>query len=257
MVDLSYQEKQERLQSRIRAHKKFANFDIDEWIEAFVARKPRHDIFDLGCGSGNHLGIYLAHVGPGGTVTGLDRENGLLEEASRSYPDAENLRLEPGSMDSPLPFEDGAFDLALCNFAIYNASSPEFTLKELRRVLKGGADLVLIGPTAANAKEIYQYNERLTGVAIDPITMIRTDRLRQEILPVARRIFPRVTEEVINSFLTFPNQDEWLRYYTSTMVYEEGAEKEGKTMAEMRAACTQEKDLILSKEMLAVVCTKS
>jgi len=257
MVDLSYQEKQDRLQSRIRAHKKFANFDIDEWIEAFVARQPRHDIFDLGCGSGNHLRIYLAHVPKDGTVTGLDREKGLLDEARRAYSDAKNLRLELGSMDSPLPFADSAFDLAFCNFAIYNATSPEFTLKELRRVLKKGADLVLIGPTAANAKEIYEYNERLTGVAIDPITLIRTDRLRQEILPVARRTFPKVSEEVISSFLTFPNRDEWLRYFTSTMVYEEGAEKEGKTMEEMRAACDRETDIILSKEMLAVICTKA
>jgi ubiquinone/menaquinone biosynthesis C-methylase UbiE len=256
MVDLSYQEKQDRLESRIRAHKKFANFDIDQWIEAHVAKKPRHDIFDLACGNGNHFRIYLAHLQPGGTVTGLDREKRLLEEARRTYPDANNLRLELGSMDEPLPFADGGFDLCFCNFAIYNAADPEFTLTELRRVMKGGSDLVLIGPTAANARELYEYNQRLTGQAIDPVTFIRTDRLRQEILPVAQSIFPRVSEEIINSFLTFPDQNEFLRYFTSTMVYEEGAEKQGKTMDEMRAACVQKKDIILSKEMLAVVCTK-
>src|SRR5881392_2231898 len=129
MVDLSYQEKQDRLQSRIRAHKLFANFDIDEWIEAFVARKPRHDIFDLGCGSGNHPRIYLAHVEKGGTVTGLDREEKLLDEARRTYPNATNLRLEHGSMDEPLPFSDESFDLAFCNFAIYNATNPNLTLE--------------------------------------------------------------------------------------------------------------------------------
>ena len=48
-------------------------------------------------------------------------------------------------------------------------------------MLKDGGELVLIGPTAANAKEIYEYNARLTGTPIDPITFIRTDRLRQEI----------------------------------------------------------------------------
>lgn len=256
MIDLSYQEKHERLESRIRAHKKFANFDIDEWIEAYTSKQPRRDIFDLACGSGNHLGIYLKHVEPGGTVTGLDREKSLIDEARRKYADAPNLRLELGSMDDPLPFPDNSFDLCFCNFAIYNAARPEATLRELGRVMKVGTDLVLIGPTAANAKEIYEYNERLTGAAIDPITLIRTDRLRQEILPITRRIFQQVTEEVVNSFLTFPNQDEFLRYFTSTMVYEEGAEKQGKTISEMRAACAQENNIILSKEMLAVVCTK-
>lgn len=256
MIDLSYQEKQDRLQSRIRAHKMFANFDIDEWIEAYVAKQPRHDVFDLACGSGNHLRIYLRNIAPGGTVTGLDRERSLVEEARRTYAGAVNLRLELGSMDDPLPFPDESFDLSFCNFAIYNATDVEATLQELWRVMKGGTDLVLIGPTAANAKEIYEYNERLTGAAIDPITLIRTDRLRQEILPMTRKIFPRVSEEIVNSFLTFPNQDEFLRYFTSTMVYEEGAEKQGKTMAEMRAACAEERNIILSKEMLAVVCTK-
>lgn len=256
MIDLSYQEKQDRLQSRIRAHKMFANFDIDEWIEAYVSKKPRHDIFDLACGSGNHLGIYLRHVEPGGSVTGLDREKSLIDAARRSNPDATNLRLQVGSMDDELPYPDQSFDLCLCNFAIYNAADPEATLTELRRVMKDGSDLVLIGPTAANAREIYEYNERLTGEAIDPITLIRTDRLRQEILPIARRTFPLVTEEIVNSFLTFPDKDEFLRYFTATMVYEEGAEKQGKTMSEMRAACEAEKDIILSKEMLAVVCTK-
>jgi len=256
-MDLSFKEKEGRLQSRIRAHKKFANFDIDEWIEKYVAKAPRRHIFDLGCGNGNHLRIYLAHVEKGGTVSGLDRDPALIEEARNTYKDARNLTLKVGSMDETLPFPDRAFDLCLCNFAIYNAADPKSTLEELRRVMKPGASLVLIGPTAANAREIYEYNSRLTGYAIDPLNQIRTDRLRQEILPIAKRVFPTVTEEVLNSFLTFPDQDEFLRYFTSTLLYEEGAEKLGKTMEEMRAACEREKDIILSKEMLAVVCTKA
>ncbi|HKP76178.1 MAG TPA: class I SAM-dependent methyltransferase [Longimicrobiaceae bacterium] len=254
MTDLSYKEKQDRLTNRIRAHKRFANFDIDEWIDEFVARKPRTAVLDLACGNGNHLGIYLRHVGENGRVAGIDREPSLVDEARAKYAEARNLDLRVGSMDEPLPWADGSFDLAFSNFAIYNAADPAFTLGELKRVLAPGGELVLIGPTINNAKEIYEYNERLTGVAIDPITLVRTDRLRQEILPVARDVFGNAREEVINSRLTFPDQDEWLRYYTSTMLYEEGAEKLGYTDDQMRAACTQERDIVLSKEMLAVVC---
>lgn len=257
MTDLSYQEKQDRLNSRIRAHKLFANFDIDEWIEEFVGRRPRRAVLDLACGNGNHLGIYLKHVGEGGRVAGIDRESKLVEEARGKYADSGNLELRVGSMDEPLPWADGTFDLAFSNFAIYNASNPEFTIGELKRVLAPGGELVLIGPTINNAREIYEYNERLTGVAIDPITLIRTDRLRQEILPVAREVFGNAREEVINSRLTFPDQDEFLRYFTSTMAYEENAEKAGYTMDQMRAALTSDRDIPLSKEMLAVVCEKS
>ena len=63
----------------------------------------------------------------------------------------------------------------------------------------------------------------------------------------------QVRQEIINSRLTFPDQDEFLKYFTATMLYEEGAEKLGKTVDEMRAAIGKERNIVLSKEMLAVV----
>jgi SAM-dependent methyltransferase len=256
MQDLSYKEKQDHLATRIRAHKEFANFDIDEWIARFLARRPRKTIFDLACGNGNHLQLYLDCVGSGGRVVGIDREASLVDEARRRYSGAPNLDLRVGSMDATLPFSAETFDTSFSNFAIYNASDPAFTLRELRRTLRPGGELVLIGPTINNAREIYEFNERLTGTAIDQVTLIRTDRLRREIAPIAREVFGDVTEEVINAHLAFPNSDEFLRYYMATMLYEEGAEKQGKTVAEMRAAFGKEGRFILSKEMLAVVARK-
>lgn len=255
-MDLSYQEKQDRLNTRIRAHKLFANFDIADWIERFLAAKPRHKILDLGCGNGNHFGLYLGALPQEGQAIGVDREKSLVDEATRNYSGDKRARFMVGSMDDPLPFDGGTFDLCFSNFAIYNASDPKRTLQELKRVMTSGAELVLIGPTANNAIEIYEYNERLTGTKIDPITLVRTDRLRQEIVPIVKQVFGASREEVVNSFLTFPDQDEFIRYFRATMLYEEGAEKTGKTMDEMRAACAGSKNIVLSKEMLAVIAKK-
>ena len=254
MQDLSYIEKPDRLAVRIRAHKEFANFDIDEWIAAFLSRCQRRAIFDLGCGNGNHLQLYLDCVGSDGRVAGLDREATLIDQAKRRFVNAYNLDLRVGSMDVPLPFAASTFDTAFSNFAIYNAADPAFTLRELKRVVQPGGEVVLIGPTLNNARELYAFNERLTGRAIDEVTLIRTDRLRREIMPLARDIFPDVREEVINSQLDFPSPEEFLRYYMATMLYEEGAEKEGRTQTEMYAALGGAKDhIVLSKEMLAVI----
>src|SRR5688572_18798894 len=111
-MDLSYKEKLDKLQVRIRAHKEFANFDVGDWIAEFVARKPRQSIFDLGCGNGNHLGIYRKS---GARVVGLDREAKLIEEARETYKGEKRLELLVGSMDDRLPFDDGTFDLCFSN----------------------------------------------------------------------------------------------------------------------------------------------
>lgn len=122
--------------------------------------------------------------------------------------------------------------------------------------MEPGTELILIGSTRNNAREIYEYNERLTGEAIDEITLIRTDRLRQEILPIVKKSFAEVTTEVVDSCLTFPSRDEFIRYFQATMLYEQVAEKKGVSHEQMLAACERDNTPVLSKEMLAVIATK-
>ncbi len=256
MTDLSYREKPSKLDVRIRAHKLFANIDIDDFIEEFLGRAPRRAILDIGCGNGHHLGMYLRHVGTKGRVVGIDREPNLVDTARAEYASAPNVEVILGSMDDPIPAADRSFDLAFSNFAIYNARDPKKTLIEARRVLEPGGEIVLIGPTRRNAYEIYEYNARLTGTAIDPITVVRTDRLRQEILPIAREVFGSVREEIVNSLLTFPTADEFIAYFKATMLYEEGAEKLGVTDHTMRKALQTDENIVLSKEMLVLIAKR-
>jgi ubiquinone/menaquinone biosynthesis C-methylase UbiE len=251
-----YAENLDKLQIRIRAHKEFANFDVATWIDAFCARAPRRRILDLACGSGNHLRMYAGHVGLGGRVVGIDIEPGLVEAAREGHRDLPQVEAVKGSMNDPLPFPDASFDLVISSFAVYYAADPRATLEEIRRVLQPGGQVALIGPTRNNALEMYEYNGRLTGVAIEEVTLVLTDRLRQEVLPIVRELFDDATDEVLNSFLTFPNGDEFLAYFESTMVYEETAKKRGVTREQMRAALPPGDRPVVSKEMLAIVATK-
>jgi ubiquinone/menaquinone biosynthesis C-methylase UbiE len=251
-VDISFQERQENLHNRIRAHKLFANFDIEQWIAELLKRRQPKRVFDLGCGDGNHLGLYLRQVGPAGAVAGLDREPQLIEKARERYSGASNLDLRVGSMDDPLPFGDASFDLCLSIFAIYNARDVRGTLHELSRILVTGGAVVLVGPTPSNAQELHDYNQRLTGIAADPRTRRRTDRLREEVLPVVRDVFPSVETSVLDAKLTFPSREEFVRYYRSTLLYEDTARERGVPMEEMLAACPGD-EVVLSKQMLAVV----
>ncbi|MEV0968140.1 class I SAM-dependent methyltransferase [Microtetraspora glauca] len=256
-MDISYHETQDRLTSRIRAHKLFGNFDITDWIDDFLGHRPRVNVLDLGCGDGNHIDLYLRHVGDDGTVTGADRDEALINRAKARYLDVENLSLRVGSMDDALPFEDGAFDLCMVTFAVYNARDAEFTLRELHRVLDKNGELVMIGPTANNVAELYEFNEKVTGRKADEKTLRRSERIVNEFLPLALGMFGSVRAEVINSVLTFPNRDEFLRYFCSTLLYEEIAEREGHSLDDLKAYCPPSGAMPVSKEMVAVVATKS
>ena len=251
-----YAESLDKLQVRIRAHKEFADFDVSTWLDNFCAQSPRRRILDLGCGSGNHLGLYAGHAGPAGRVVGIDREPALVAAAREAYGAVPQVEALVGSMDQPLPFPEGSFDLCFSNFAIYYAKDSSATLSEIRRVLKPRGQVVLIGPTRNNSLEIYEYNARLTGVAIEPVTVVLTDRLRTEILPLVHDLFVDVREEILESSLTFPNADEFLRYFQATMVYEETAKKRGVTYEQMRAAMPSAGQPVVSKEMLAVIATR-
>ncbi|MFF4774330.1 class I SAM-dependent methyltransferase [Microtetraspora fusca] len=256
-MDISYHETQDRLTNRIRAHKMFGNFDITDWIDDFVGRRPRTNILDLGCGDGNHIDLYLRHVGETGTVTGADRDAALIDRARSRYSDAKNLTLRVGSMDEKLPFDDGAFDLCMVTFAIYNAKDAEYTLRELHRVLGKNGELVMIGPTDNNVAELYEFNEKVTGRKADEKTLRRSERIVKEFLPLALGMFGSVQGEVINSVLTFPNSEEFLRYFCSTLLYEEIAEREGLSLDDLKAYCPPSGAMPVSKEMVAVVATKS
>ncbi len=248
--DLSMRESLRELDVRIRAHREFANFDVSDWIGDYVGRKPRAAIFDLGCGNGNHLGIYLEHVGRAGRVVGLDREPSLLDDARRKF-DARNLELRVGSMDDRLPFPDDSFDLCFSSFAIYNAADPRFTIRELKRVLRPGGEIVLIGPTGSNARELHDLNARLTGRPVDEKILVRSDRIRREIAPIVREVFGNASQEILSSRLSFPSAEQFVRYFEATLFCER---LEGVTREQMLSSVPR--DLVVSKEMIAVMGAK-
>ncbi|MBB5916657.1 SAM-dependent methyltransferase [Nocardia transvalensis] len=256
-MELSFQEKDDRLADRIRANKLFADFDLSAWLGGYVSARRWRALLDLGCGNGNHLGLYLAAAADSDDrrVVGLDRDSALLAAAAQRYAGARGLELVAGSMDDPLPFPGESFDLVNSVFAVYNAADADRTLRELHRVLTPGGHLLLIGPTADNARELYVYNERLTGQRIDDRTAVRAGRLVTEFLPLVRELFAECSDELLGSYVTFPNQEEFLRYYRSTLLYEETAE--GKVSdAEMTAACAAIPHLRLTKQTLVITARK-
>ncbi|MGH3022987.1 MAG: class I SAM-dependent methyltransferase [Gaiellaceae bacterium] len=100
--------------------------------EAVVTRGD--EVLDACCGTGD---LALAAERAGGTVTGLDFSERMLERARRKSSSVSWVR---GDVMA-LPFEDGRFDAATVGFGIRNVADLEGGLRELARVLRPGGRL--------------------------------------------------------------------------------------------------------------------
>jgi SAM-dependent methyltransferase len=112
-----------------------------EHLRAFVRSLGRAErALDIGCGDGR-----LTAELDAAELTGADVSRVALERARRRLPGARIAELEP---DTPLPFEDGAFDLVLCAETIEHVRDVQLLLSETRRVLRPAGTLALTTPSA-------------------------------------------------------------------------------------------------------------
>jgi demethylmenaquinone methyltransferase / 2-methoxy-6-polyprenyl-1,4-benzoquinol methylase len=95
---------------------------------------PDDRVLDACCGTGD---LALADARLGGTVTGVDFSERMLERARRKGPDLDWVQ---GDLLA-LPFEDGSFDAATVGFGVRNVEDLPTGLRELRRVLRPGGRL--------------------------------------------------------------------------------------------------------------------
>ncbi|MEQ8768431.1 MAG: class I SAM-dependent methyltransferase [Planctomycetota bacterium] len=116
--------------------------------EALLAVQPGQRILELGFGTGNTLIELARKVGASGEVVGIDISEGMREVA-RGKLEKEGLMdrvmLTLGDARE-LPFEDDQFDGAFLSFTLELFSEDDMAkvLKEIRRVLKPGAELAVV-----------------------------------------------------------------------------------------------------------------
>ncbi|MCW9706124.1 class I SAM-dependent methyltransferase [Fodinibius salsisoli] len=101
--------------------------------------QPGESVLDISCGTGL-VTIPLAEiVHPGGSVTGIDLSEGMIEKArSRAeYKGIGNVHFK--HMDAEmLEQADNSFDVVICSLGLMYYPNPEKALSEMFRVLKPG-----------------------------------------------------------------------------------------------------------------------
>lgn len=103
-----------------------------------AALRPGERILDIACGTGVVARNAAARVGAGGSITGLDPGPAMLEVARRlPTPDGTRVEWVQGRAEE-LPFEDAAFEVALCQQGVQFFTDRPVAFREIRRVLKPG-----------------------------------------------------------------------------------------------------------------------
>ncbi len=110
-----------------------------EHLRAFVRDLGRAgSALDLGCGDGR-LTVELDAA----ELTAADVSPVALDRARGRLSGARLVELDP---DTPLPFDDGSFDLVLCAETVEHVRDVQLLLSEIRRVLRPGGTLALTTP---------------------------------------------------------------------------------------------------------------
>jgi SAM-dependent methyltransferase len=106
---------------------------------------PGDAVADVGCGPGILAVRAAGLVAPGGSVTGVDVAEGMLEvarEKAAEHGVGDAVSFQLGDMHA-LPFPDGRFDALACSYAMFFARDVTAVGRELWRVLAPGGRLVV------------------------------------------------------------------------------------------------------------------
>lgn len=115
---------------------------FEQWTDRVLDAggvEPGHRVLDVACGTGVLARAAARRVGAQGSVVGVDINNGMLHVARRS-PGA--VEWQEGAAED-LPFGDGEFDRAVCQFGLMFFTDRLGAVTEMARVTRPGGRAAL------------------------------------------------------------------------------------------------------------------
>ena len=119
-----------------------------EIVSKLVRDMQPKKILDIGVGTGIFYTKYLSEYLDRGLVYGVDIQREFLDMARKRGIHTTKVNLDK----EMLPFENGNFDLVMCDGILEHTLRPREMFQEISRVLKHGGQLIVIVPSAVSSK---------------------------------------------------------------------------------------------------------
>jgi ubiquinone/menaquinone biosynthesis C-methylase UbiE len=142
-----------------------------EQILRLVALAPGLSVLDIGCGTGTLALAAARHVGPAGTVTGIDASSQMIARAAWKASRAKvPVRFQLATAED-LPFPNGKFDVVLSTLMLHHLPkrTREACAREIRRVLKPRGQALVVDFGRPERRGLLSHFHRHGHVTIDEI----------------------------------------------------------------------------------------
>jgi SAM-dependent methyltransferase len=177
-------------------------------------------VLDLACGTGIVARLVAPRVAPDGSVAGLDVSPAMLAVARvRAAAEGVSVTWDEGSATT-LPYEDGAFDLALCQQGLQFFPDQPAALRELYRVLAPGGRLLTSTWAPLDQSPAFAAYNRVSQAHLGlapcgpSFSLTDADRVRGLLEGAG---FASVEVAPVELTVTFPSLDEFVRRFVQSV----------------------------------------
>ncbi len=137
-------------------------------------------ILDIGCGTGRALAWLASRARSRVQFVGIDPAENMRNLALRRVRPFRNVQIRDGSFEH-IPLETGSVDYLFSIFAFHWTADPDAAVREVRRVLKPGAEMDLFFIGRDNGREFIQKTTPIFLKYMGPALLLESARLRKQL----------------------------------------------------------------------------